>query len=200
MANKRALFLNLLFRVLKNDRNYQRSYAFVKRTLQIILYFPANMACATLYVISQVLQTHKELKTLLLKPQDFIKIENEDLESKDSSLSPENKNISYSSNDRSKLEDSILLTNVISEHNIDKEIKSENETGNNIKIDFNSHKEYDPFCRNPLYAGITRGLNTEFITLSKHYHPSVALFANTILEGTSQYNYFHMYYLHIKSI
>ncbi|KAG6795822.1 CCAAT/enhancer-binding protein zeta [Apis mellifera caucasica] len=59
----------------------------------------------------------------------------------------------------------------------------ENELKNNIKIDINTCKEYDPFCRNPLYAGITKGSNTELVTLSKHYHPSVALFANTILEG-----------------
>ncbi|KAK1127762.1 hypothetical protein K0M31_003250 [Melipona bicolor] len=181
VANKRALFLNLLFRVLKNDRNKQRIYAFIKRNLQIALYFPANMTCAILYVISQVLHTHKELKTLLLKSQDFINIENENLESKDSSLSSEN--ISCPSDDKKfKLEDTILLTNVVSEHNTNEETQCENKTENNVKIDFDTHKEYDPFCRNPLYAGITKGLNTELIMLSKHYHPSVALFANTILE------------------
>lgn len=181
IANKRALFLNLLFRVLQNDHNKQRSYAFIKRTLQIILYFPANMACATLYIISKVLHTHKELKTLLLKPQDCIKIENDDSETKNNSLNLEN--ISYLSNDKSNLENSILLMNIASICNIDKEMKSENELKNNIKIDFNTSKEYDPFCRNPLYAGITKSSNTELVTLSKHYHPSVALFANTILEG-----------------
>ncbi|CAD1478872.1 unnamed protein product [Heterotrigona itama] len=178
VANKRALFLNLLFRVLKNDRNKQRIYAFIKRSLQIALYFPANMTCATSYIISQVLHTHKELKTLLLKPQDFIKIENENFESKDSSLNSEN---IFCPSDDKKLEDTILLSNVISEHN--EETQCENKTQNNVKIDFDTHKEYDPFCRNPLYAGITKGLNTELIMLSKHYHPSVALFANIILEG-----------------
>ncbi|XP_043523948.1 CCAAT/enhancer-binding protein zeta isoform X2 [Frieseomelitta varia] len=180
IANKRALFLNLLFRVLKNDRNKQRIYAFIKRSLQIALYFPANMTCAILYVISQVLHTHKGLKTILLKPQDFIKIGNKNVESKDSSLSSEN--ISCPDDDE-KLEDTILLTNVISEHNINGQTQCENETENNVKIDFDTHKEYDPFCRNPLYAGITKNLNTELIMLSKHYHPSVALFANTTLEG-----------------
>lgn len=48
----------------------------------------------------------------------------------------------------------------------------------------NKNNMIDPFYRNPLYAGVTKGLNTELLTLAKHYHPSVALFANTILEGS----------------
>lgn len=154
--------------------------------------------CAILYVISQVLHTRKELKTLLLKPQDFIKIGNENFESKDNSSSSEN--ISCPSNDEKfKLENTILLTNVISEHNINGETQCENKTENNVKIDFDTRKEYDPFCRNPLYAGITKGLNTELIMLSKHYHPSVALFANTILEGIVLYNIIMKLYLCIMN-
>lgn len=188
MANKRALLLNLLFRILQNDYNKQRLYSFIKRSLQVALYFPANMACAILYVISKILHTHKELKTLLLKPQDYIKVENEDSKSKVNSLNSE---ISYLSDDKRELEDSIVLTNVISEHNVNKE--SEIKIENSMKIDINTQKEYDPFCRNPTYAGITKGLNTELITLSKHYHPSVALFANTILEGIVLYNTMLLY-------
>ncbi|CAK9816344.1 CCAAT/enhancer-binding protein zeta, partial [Anthophora quadrimaculata] len=182
VANKRALFLNLLFRVLQNDHNIQRLYAFIKRSLQIALYFSANMACAVLYVISKTLHIHKELKTLLLKPQVCIKVDNEDAEIKDSSLCLENTDIS---DNRPNIEDSILLTNVITERNINEEIKSKGRTEDDIKIDFSKQKEYDPFHRNPLYAGITKGLNSELISLSTHYHPSVALFANTILEGKS---------------
>ncbi|CAL7951592.1 unnamed protein product [Xylocopa violacea] len=177
VTNKRALFLNLLFRVLQKDHNKQRLYAFIKRTLQITLYFPANMACATLYVISKILQTHTELKTLLLKPHDYIDIKNENFESKDSSDVVKEIDVS---NNKSELEDSILLTNVISEHD---KTKSEDKTVNDTQIDTNTQKEYDPFCRNPLYAGISKDLNTELIALFRHYHPSVALFANTILEG-----------------
>ncbi|XP_076753949.1 nucleolar complex protein 1 [Xylocopa sonorina] len=174
VTNKRALFLNLLYRVLQKDHNKQRLYAFIKRTLQITLYFPANMACATLYVISQILQTHTELRTLLLKPRDYIDISNENFGNKDSLKDTD------VSNNKSDLEDSILLTNVISEHD---KTESENKTVNNTQIDFNAQKKYDPFCRNPLYAGISKDLNTELIALFKHYHPSVTLFASTILEG-----------------
>ncbi|XP_017879912.1 CCAAT/enhancer-binding protein zeta isoform X2 [Ceratina calcarata] len=180
VTNKRALFFNLLFRVLKNDRNKSRLYAFIKRSLQIMLYFPANMACATLYVISKVLHTHKELKTLLLKPQDYIKAKNEHSELTNSSINSEN---SDSPHDTSTIEDTILLTNVVTVPTMNEDTKSEITSENDTKVDFNTQKEYDPFCRNPTYAGISKDLNTELVALFKHYHPSVALFANTIIEG-----------------
>lgn len=166
-----------MFRVLKNDRNIQRLYAFIKRSLQIALYFPPNMLCAILYIISKILQTKKELKDLLLNPQMYIKNETEN-----SLLSSEDVNVSDKSNE--DLEESVVLTNVTTELYTNEETKSEKKVENDTKIEFDKKKEYDPFCRNPLYAGITKGLNTELIALSKHYHPSVVLFANTIIEGT----------------
>ncbi|XP_034183244.2 nucleolar complex protein 1 isoform X1 [Osmia lignaria lignaria] len=175
VANKRALFLNLLFRVLKNDRNIQRLYSFIKRSLQIALYFPANMLCAILYIISKILHTKKELKDLLLNPQMCIKNETENC-----LLSAED-NVSDKPNE--DLEESVILTNVTTELYTNEETKSEKKMENDTKIEFDKKKEYDPFCRNPLYAGVTKGLNTELIALSKHYHPSVVLFANTIIEG-----------------
>nr|XP_012144475.1 PREDICTED: CCAAT/enhancer-binding protein zeta isoform X1 [Megachile rotundata]XP_012144476.1 PREDICTED: CCAAT/enhancer-binding protein zeta isoform X1 [Megachile rotundata] len=177
VANKRALFLNLFYRVLQNDNNIQRLYAFIKRSLQVALYFPANMLCAILYIISKILHGKKELKSLLLNSQIYIKSEIEDKVS-----NSENDVVS----DNSKveiLEESILLTNVTTEVDTNGSTKSENKMEKDVKIEVDKQKEYDPFCRNPLYAGITKGLNTELIALSKHYHPSVVLFANTIIEA-----------------
>ncbi|XP_076236757.1 nucleolar complex protein 1 isoform X2 [Calliopsis andreniformis] len=181
IANKRAVFLNLLFRVLQQDKKIQRLYAFIKRTLQIALYFPANMSCAILYIVSKILWTHKELLNLLLQPQICIKIENdEDSEPVNNSLDSED--VSVCEKDKDSLEDSILLTNVTSEPTVSEKIKAELKE-DDIKLEPDQQKGYDPFYRNPLYAGITKGLHTELLTLSKHYHPSVALFASTILEG-----------------
>ncbi|XP_076663140.1 nucleolar complex protein 1 [Andrena cerasifolii] len=180
VVNKRALFLNLLFRVLKRDNKIPRLYAFIKRSLEIALYFPANMACATLYVVSKILRTHKELKNVLLNPETFIKIgDDEDPETIDSSLTSDNIDVGEKLN--ATVEDSIVLTNVTSEPSVNEEIKAE--AKEDTILVSNERKEYNPFFRNPLYAGVTKGLSTELITLSKHYHPSVALFANTILEG-----------------
>jgi len=44
---------------------------------------------------------------------------------------------------------------------------------------------YDPFSRNPLFCGAENTSLWELKKLSEHFHPSVALFAKTILEGNS---------------
>lgn len=43
--------------------------------------------------------------------------------------------------------------------------------------------QYDPHERNPLFAGGDKATYLELLKLSQHYHPSVALFAKSILQG-----------------
>lgn len=44
-------------------------------------------------------------------------------------------------------------------------------------------KTYNSFSRNPLFSGAENTSLWELRKLSEHFHPSVALFAKTILEG-----------------
>ncbi|XP_032678469.1 CCAAT/enhancer-binding protein zeta [Odontomachus brunneus] len=173
-ANKRAMFLNLLYRVLQRDQSVLRLYAFIKRILQITIYFPANMACATLYIVSKILQSRKHLRHMLFEP---IKIEKEDVcEVRDDLSDTEDIHVI----DEVKVEDeedNIMLSNVM----IGAEAAPE--TKPDVKVEVEVTKLYDPFCRNPLYAGATKGFNMELTALSKHFHPSVALFANAIIQG-----------------
>lgn len=60
-----------------------------------------------------------------------------------------------------------------------------------IKTETQDLKPYDPFCRNPLYAGATREVSIELEALAKHFHPSIALFANQIIQGTADFK-FHL--------
>ncbi|XP_078050886.1 nucleolar complex protein 1 [Augochlora pura] len=180
VANKRALFLNLLFRVLQKDDKIPRLYAFIRRSLQIALYFPANMTCAILYIISKIIRTNKTLKNLLIKSPKYTHVENKTDETKDISFNMEDVD---EINKPINTEDSILLINIAIGANKNEGVNCEFKIDDDIKIESSEQKEYDPFYRNPLYAGITEDLSTELITLSKHYHPSVALFANTIIEG-----------------
>lgn len=46
-----------------------------------------------------------------------------------------------------------------------------------------AHGAYDPLARNPMYSGAERTLMWELVQLSQHYHPSVCLFANNLLDG-----------------
>lgn len=42
---------------------------------------------------------------------------------------------------------------------------------------------YNPLHRNPLFAGGEYCAYTELLKLRQHFHPTVTLFANKILEG-----------------
>ncbi|CAD5223382.1 unnamed protein product [Bursaphelenchus okinawaensis] len=46
-----------------------------------------------------------------------------------------------------------------------------------------AHIDYDPFARNPLFAHADKTVDTELYALSQHYHPSVAVFAQRIMDG-----------------
>ncbi|XP_011162010.1 CCAAT/enhancer-binding protein zeta [Solenopsis invicta] len=177
VANKHAVFLNLLYRVLQRDQSILRLYAFIKRILQITFYFPANMACAMLYIVSKILQSRQNLKHILLKSHKAIKVENEVCEVNDNSSDTED--ICEIEN-----ENSIMLSNVTIGADMS-ETKPDVKKETDIKVEAEEIKSYDPFCRNPLYAGAVKGLNTELEALSRHFHPSVALFANQIIQGKS---------------
>ncbi|XP_047368658.1 CCAAT/enhancer-binding protein zeta [Vespa velutina] len=185
IANKRAVFLNLLYRVLQNDQSLLRLYAFIKRILQITLYFPANMACATLYVISKVLQSRKDLKHFLLHSQNSIKIENNFSNAKenDSSKNKEIINIDENEPTVSPEMDSNIMMNVTIDTtvNLPKQDIDEKQDIDADTKDF-TQKPYNPFCRNPLYANAMKSLHAELVSLSKHFHPSVSLFANLIIQ------------------
>ncbi|XP_011881927.1 PREDICTED: CCAAT/enhancer-binding protein zeta [Vollenhovia emeryi] len=172
VANKRAMFLNLLYRVLQGDQSVLRLYAFIKRILQITFYFSANMACAMLYTVSKILQNRQELRRMLLEPPKAVKVENDVCEVNDSLSDAGDVDVIENEN-------SIMLSNVT----VGVETKSDVKEETDVKIEAQDVKSYDPFCRNPLYAGATKGFNTELEALSRHFHPSVALFANQIIQG-----------------
>lgn len=185
-ANKRAMFLNLLYRVLQRDQSELRLYAFIKRILQITVYFPANMACATLYVASKILQGRKHLRHALLEPHAAVKIEKQEVEE----VCEVNDEITDTEDihviDEIKCEVEHEEDNTIMLSNLTTGANTVSETKPDIKVEtLETTKPYDPFCRNPLYAGMTKGFNMELAALARHFHPSVALFANAIIQGTT---------------
>lgn len=48
-------------------------------------------------------------------------------------------------------------------------------------IVFKRHDHYDYHERNPMYAGADKTLTYELLPLSRHYHPTVVVFANKLL-------------------
>jgi len=58
-----------------------------------------------------------------------------------------------------------------------------NESITEIKEDKESIKEYDPMARNPSFCGADKTLAFELTPLARHFHPSVSLFAQTLLDS-----------------
>lgn len=69
-SSKQALYLNLLYRSLKNDVDVRRVKSFVKRMLQICYLHEAPFACGILFLVAQLEGTFPDLKTLLNEPED----------------------------------------------------------------------------------------------------------------------------------
>lgn len=54
-------------------------------------------------------------------------------------------------------------------------------------VEFLDHfvDKYDSLARNPLYCHADKCIETELVALANHYHPSVAVFANHLLNSES---------------
>ena len=66
-------------------------------------------------------------------------------------------------------------------HDADKEqVKVETKKGWSHKRAGDETKTFDPWARNPSYAGADDSMTWEFASLRKHYHPSVRKFADDV--------------------
>ncbi|XP_043501387.1 CCAAT/enhancer-binding protein zeta [Polistes fuscatus] len=183
VASQRAIFLNLLHRVLQNDDSFVRRHALVKRTLQTALYYPANMVCGILYVISRVLQYKKDSKGFFLSTQKLTKTEDNVSDANEINSSNNKQIINSFKHNGSKTQleiDPSIMINVTTK-------PTENLSKQNVeieeKVEDTLQKPYDPFCRNPLYSNAYCSMYFELVLLCDHFHPSVSLFANSIVDG-----------------
>ncbi|NXE11626.1 CEBPZ protein, partial [Lophotis ruficrista] len=175
-CSKPSMFLNLVYKSLKADVVLRRVKAFVKRLLQVTCGQMPPFICGTLYLLSELLKVKPELRVLL---QDHGEWDDEEC-FKDQEEAEE---------DEEKFVDA------------DKEVEGEEGSatensakpnGSNSTASWVHHlnmggrkteASYDPMHRSPLYCGAESTSLWELKKLSEHFHPSVALFAKTILEG-----------------
>jgi ribosome biogenesis protein MAK21 len=67
-SSRQGLFLNVLYKALKNDSQLTRVSAFVKRLLQICLFQSPAFVCGSLYLVSEITKGKKELHSKFEKP------------------------------------------------------------------------------------------------------------------------------------
>lgn len=57
-SSKQTMFLNVLYKTLKNDNNMARTVAITKRLLQVCMIQKAPFVCGTLFLLSEVRLTN----------------------------------------------------------------------------------------------------------------------------------------------
>ncbi|KAJ5832295.1 hypothetical protein N7474_000606 [Penicillium riverlandense] len=69
-SSKQSLYLNLLFKALKNDVNVRRVKAFVKRLVQVLGLHQPAFVCGVFYLIRELEKTFNGLQSLVDQPED----------------------------------------------------------------------------------------------------------------------------------
>ncbi|XP_053314606.1 CCAAT/enhancer-binding protein zeta [Spea bombifrons] len=161
-CSKHTMFLNLLYKSMKADVMLRRVKAFVKRLLQVASCQRPSFICGALFLISEILKIKPRLRVLL---QD--NGENEDEEEHFSDL-PDEDDEEEKNTDKKAPGGKITTQSWIHQKTLQ---------------GLNSFNSYDPSNRNPLFCGADNTSLWELKKLSEHFHPSVALFAKTVLEG-----------------
>ncbi|KAM9701116.1 LOW QUALITY PROTEIN: CCAAT/enhancer-binding protein zeta-like [Menidia menidia] len=167
-SSRQNLFLNLLYKSLKADVAPRRVQAFVRRLLQVCALLGASFACGALFLVSEVLRARPGLRGLLTEDgeeeeEDFRDQEEEEEKEKEEEgpAPPPAPKASWVHHQNASW------------------VHHQNLEGGG------SSRSYDPLHRNPLYCGAHRSAFWELQRLALHYHPSVSLFARTLLKGES---------------
>ncbi|XP_063758542.1 LOW QUALITY PROTEIN: CCAAT/enhancer-binding protein zeta [Eleginops maclovinus] len=174
-SSRHSMFLNLLYKSLKADIVLRRVKAFVKRLLQVSAEQSASFACGALFLVSEVMKSKPALKILLLEDGD-----GEEEAFKD--LAEEDEDEEERFVDADKQEEERVQSHRRQSHRAKPSaswVHHQNLEGGKRQ------QSYDPLHRNPLFCGADHTTLWELQRLAAHFHPSVSLFAKTILEGGS---------------
>ncbi len=70
-SSKQAMYLNVLFKALRNDLNLKRVKAFVKRIVQLTALHQPAFACAALYLVKELEEHFAGLHGLIDQPEGY---------------------------------------------------------------------------------------------------------------------------------
>ncbi|KAJ3051445.1 hypothetical protein HK097_007531, partial [Rhizophlyctis rosea] len=158
-ASKQALYLNLLYRSLKSDTSLKRSKALIKRIVQTCAHAQVPFVCAGLFLIGEIMKGRPGLFGMCTVAEDdddeerFVDAPDED-------------------------EEEIMEAKPAMEDGAEEEVvpQKENKVGH-VEV------KYDGRKRDPTFANADRSCLWELSQFSSHYHPTVALYAHTLLSG-----------------
>ncbi|XP_069118836.1 CCAAT/enhancer-binding protein zeta-like [Argopecten irradians] len=164
---RQAMFLNLLFKSIKKDVAERRVKAFIKRLLQICPFQSPQFTCAALVLLGEIIKT---------QPHAII---------------TQHKSMGVDENDEDDDEEEHFTDLPAPDEDVVQIKQKEPEDVKPVIPSSWIHKSigqghsmfYSPFVRNPLHCRAEQECMWELQKLARHFHPSVALFAQTLLKG-----------------
>uniref|UniRef100_A0A6Q2YD33 CCAAT/enhancer-binding protein zeta n=1 Tax=Esox lucius TaxID=8010 RepID=A0A6Q2YD33_ESOLU len=168
-CSRQSMFLNLIYKSLKADIVLRRVKAFVKRLLQVSCEQNSTFACGALFLVSEVMKSRPGLKLLLQEDGDCEEEKFKDLKEEEDDDDEEERFVDA---DKEEEEPSEKRPEEL------KPMASSWVHHQNLE-----GGKYDPLHRNPLFCGADHTTLWELHRLAAHFHPSVSLFAKTILRG-----------------
>lgn len=173
-TSKQTFFLNLLFNSIKKDEALPRIKAFVKRLLQICFSQNVPFICGTFMLISELMKLKPNLFQFDSSLLSINHIADNDLEKFKNDEEEEFKDVKSDDDENNKDEEK--TDNVNAKDTNGSWIHKKN-------IVFKKHYKYDYQERNPLYCGADKTLTFELLAFTRHYHPTVVVFANKLLNN-----------------
>ncbi|XP_022177622.1 CCAAT/enhancer-binding protein zeta [Myzus persicae] len=186
-TSHQAICIHLIYKSIWDDKCTERMVAFMKRIFQMCLYCPVPLITGIFCMSSRLMKKHKGITgkhifedvttDTVPKPVPILNdtIKNEEIE--------EEKYFDVQSN----LTDSAETPLKSSWHHIKApQVIKEPQLPQGPK-EREIRNYYDYTARNPRFSGGEHAVLAELIPLSRHYHPTVATFANRIISGKSIY-------------
>lgn len=173
-----AQFLHIIHRAVYMDANVPRAQAFVKRLLQVALYFPTQMTCGCLIVLGKLLKARPEIGRTIQRPADAPTPEGSPaigaaLE-KDDDGAEHYKDVVESAAEGAAKESTVNPVKVSAGATVSRVIGA---------------TTYNPYNRAAAFAGAEYALKAELLQLARHFHPTVQLFAQSIIESRTITHY-----------
>eukprot|EP00842_Homolaphlyctis_polyrhiza_P005964 jgi/Hompol1/6369/HPOL_004958-RA len=153
-ASKQSMFLNLIFKALRIDPSTQRVRSFIKRIVQLCAYAQVPLICGSLFLIGELARLRPSLWMFITHPE-------EDDEEEHFVDAPDEDNIG---------------ANTTAKQLVASEPKESTTAAHSVK--------YDGRKRDPLHTNADKACLWELCVFSTHFHPTVSLYAKTLLSGS----------------
>ncbi|XP_033730348.1 CCAAT/enhancer-binding protein zeta-like, partial [Pecten maximus] len=163
---RQAMFLNLLFKSIKKDVADRRVKAFIKRLLQICPFQSPQFTCAALVLLGEVIKIQPHAILTQHKSMGFDDNEDDDEEEHFTDLPAPDEDVVLMKQEEPKDVKPVIPSSWIHK-----------------SIGQGHSMFYNPSVRNPLHCRAEQECMWELEKLAAHFHPSVALFAQTLLKG-----------------